>query len=490
MHMAKETMNLVNLRERRERMRRKPRDPDAPSETFGIDIEAQRQGPVPSVTPLLVEYRNPRKEAERKALRTPHEPEAYIPLNLRAKPRQQAEYTPSLPGDWRPTTIGTRREQWKMEDGSLINRFGLRSRAAELYPGLFKPGANVYWTVLSDEERNEIVKMQAAAQERVGFVSGTQKFFINDFTPVNDRPAGGDGVTADNFESSPWEITESDRGYLQRKRNYQKRQRAMADYKKGKGKRPRFTTPSRSSDDGNAVILGMPTVWQYISTALPSTIESIFGGPLLSQAAIHAPGTYESTPGVRKLGTPPPVPVSSADLSTLENESLFTPDAQRDGPSRRLRRKLPDNEPQAGMESINPADLVNRYGLTTSSAASYPTAYAPVSKEFRQELTQEQRDKTMRTQALAQEKVGYEEETEKFFFNEVHPAGTRRHTGNTETDLVVLATPRLVAGGMLMGMGLLSLILALTGLLPLQLAGAGGLLALLSGITMVAFLRS
>ena len=110
------------------------------------------------------------------------------------------------------------------------DRFGLRSRAAELYPGLFKPGANVYWTVLSDDERNEIVKLQAAAQERVGFTSGTPKFFIDDFQPVNDRPAGGDGVTTDTLETSPWEITESDRGYLQRKSNFKKRQRAMAAF--------------------------------------------------------------------------------------------------------------------------------------------------------------------------------------------------------------------------------------------------------------------
>ncbi|MCC7478055.1 hypothetical protein IT575_06300 [bacterium] len=489
--MAKEVLNLVNLRERRDRMRRKPRDPDAPSETFGIDHQAQAAAAAPQVSALLVEYRNPRKEAERKALRSPHEPEAYIPLNLRSKPRQSLDYTPALPGDWRPTTIGTRREQWKMEDGSLINRFGLRSRAAELYPGLFKPGANVYWTVLSDEERAEIVKLQAAAQERVGFTSGTQKFFIEDFTPVNDRPAGGDGVTADNLEVSPWEVTETDRGYLQRKRNYQKRQRELADYKRGKGKRPRLSTPSRSSDDGNAVILGMPTVWNFISQALPSQIENIFGGPLISQGAIHEPGQYEVTPGVRKLGTPPPQTVSSEDMSALSSEQLYTPESQRNGPARRLRRKLPapDSHDSSTHERINPADLVNRYGLTTSSAANYPRAYAPVSREFRTELTQEQRDATMRTQALAQEKVGYEEETQKFFFNEVLPAGSRRHTGHTETDLVQLAAPRYVGGGFLVGVGLFAIVMAVAGLLPMQIAGGLGLLALLGGISMLAFVR-
>lgn len=486
--MGYEILNLVNLREKRDRHRRRHRDPDAPAETFGISAEVQQaSADTAPAAPLVVEYHNPRKEAERRLLRQPHEPEAYVPLELRNKPRQAATYTPSLPMDYRPTTIATRRAQWEVKDGELLNRFGLRSRAAELYPGLFKPGANVYWTVLSEEERDEIVRMQAAAQERVGFVSGTQKFFIDDFQPVNDRPVGG--VDMENPDASPWDVTETDRSYLQRKRNYQKRQKAMADYKRGKGKRPSFVGQTRSSDDGNAVILGMPSVWRYITTALPSAVESIFGGPSISQSAIHEPGTYDITPGVRKLGTPPPQAVSSEDLSALEGESLYVPEAQRDSPAKRLRRRpLPETQ-SADSVRINPADLVNRYGLTTGSAANYPTAYAPVSKEFRQELTAEQRHETMRTQAIAQEKVGYEAETQKFFINEVLPAGSRRHTGETETDLVVLATPRLVLGGMLLGAGLLALALAVAGLLPLQIAGVGGLIGIMIGISLIAFLR-
>jgi hypothetical protein len=493
--MAPEKMNIVNLRELRERQRRKLRErhPDAPSESFGIDPDAERKlaaAPRPP-GPVTIEYIRPtieqsRAEAQARHMRTPHEPQAYTQLRLSSRPSGKGSYTPDLPPGYRTPLIGTRRGSFdNAGDGDLTNRFGLRSRAAELYPGLFKPGANVYWTVLSDEERDEIVKLQAAAQERVGFTSGSPKFFIEDFQPVNDKPVGGNS-TLEDPDSSPWEITESDRGYLQRKRNYQRRQRELAEFKSGKRKR-RPTTPSRSSDDGNAVILGMPSVWRYIST-LASEVENIFGGASIAQSAIHDPGQYDRMPGVRPLGTAPDKTVSSEDLTALDGVQLYTTEKERDGASKRLRRKKlgEAKESSVGMQAFNPADLTNRYGLTNSSAMNYPGAYAPVAKEFRTEASSELQAQRMKLQAIAQEKVGFEEGTDKFFIEDFTPGGVPRKAV-PRASMEEMSAPRYVMGGAFMGMGFLALVLGLFSAIPFGYGVAGGLCCMMLGASMVWF---
>jgi hypothetical protein len=93
----------------------------------------------------------------------------------------------------------------------------------------------------------------------------------------------------------------------------------------------------------------------------------------------------------------------------------------------------------------------NVHGLRSKSELLYPEAYAPVDARFWEGLTEEQQHQLMRLQAIAQEKVGFERHTKKYFIEDFDPqAGPI----STERDLVTLATPRLVTGGVLLGAAL------------------------------------
>lgn len=130
------------------------------------------------------------------------------------------------------------------------------------------------------------------------------------------------------------------------------------------------------------------------------------------------------------------------------------------------------------------------YGLSHRSERDYPEAYVPVSTEFWQGLSQSQVDAVMRLQATAMEKAGYEKGAPKFFIEDFDPgnpnaprvSGAAR--GSTvAVDRVAQAAPRLILGGILLGMGSLALALGLTGILqPIAPIAGVSAAALITGL--------
>jgi hypothetical protein len=136
----------------------------------------------------------------------------------------------------------------------------------------------------------------------------------------------------------------------------------------------------------------------------------------------------------------------------------------------------------------------NIYGLKSASELNYPQAYAPIPREMWSALSEEQQALALRLQAIAQEKVGYEKHTPKFFIEDFDPSnpnatatGIKRDTA--PVDLVSLAAPRLVLGGVLIGAGGMALGLSLGHMLPGGAVLAGAIVAVGAGIMLAVVSR-
>ena len=136
------------------------------------------------------------------------------------------------------------------------------------------------------------------------------------------------------------------------------------------------------------------------------------------------------------------------------------------------------------------------YQLSHRSQRDFPEAYEPVSTTFWEGLSQSQVDAVMRLQATAMEKAGFEKGTPKYFIDDFDPqnpnaaaaaAPTGRAHGSVVPNAVAQAAPRLILGGVLMGMGSLACSLGILGLLEPGMVIAGvATVALVTG-AMLAF---
>jgi hypothetical protein len=157
-----------------------------------------------------------------------------------------------------------------------------------------------------------------------------------------------------------------------------------------------------------------------------------------------------------------------------------------------------------GAPSANSAAGPSAYRLRSRSEQDYPEAYLPVARELWEELTPAQREKAIRLQAIAMEKVGFEKGAPKYFIEDFDPA-----TGQAISHPAVRSAapqtgaranqPRedagdypagAVLGGVLLGAGGTVLTLVLLGLLaPLVVAAGIGGAALLAGLVLAVLAR-
>ncbi len=165
-----------------------------------------------------------------------------------------------------------------------------------------------------------------------------------------------------------------------------------------------------------------------------------------------------------------PPTVSSADRRQATDPNYGDPERRQSD------RRKPERRAQA-----------TEYELKSRAETIYPEAFIPVSKEFYEGLTKEQRDKLIRIQATAQEKVGFEKGAPKFFIQDFEPDGksSRSSSAQTQTaDPVSDAAPRLVIGGALMGAGLLATGLSLAHVLPGGMVLFGSIIGLCAGVVL------
>jgi len=227
--------------------------------------------------------------------------------------------------------------------------------------------------------------------------------------------------------------------------------------------------------------------------------------PLITQGA-PAPADLDAEGGT--FYAPPEqsqTPPGGEGRGSAERRIAQLPHAgpeRRSGADRRMAHKPPT--PDYGRPSspvpklsgkIAQMESGNIYGLKSASELNYPQAYAPIPREMWSALTEEQQALALRLQAIAQEKVGFEKGTPKFFIEDFDPdnpnapaASIRREVA--AVDLVSLAAPRLVLGGMLIGAGGVALGLSLGHLLPGGAVLAGAIVAVFVGIALAALSRS
>jgi hypothetical protein len=207
---------------------------------------------------------------------------------------------------------------------------------------------------------------------------------------------------------------------------------------------------------------------------------------------------------------PPPPPSPDAAPRDFGPYDPHADDGPRDR-TQQLRSRPHVPSKQHGARKVE-LSSVNRFGLASPSEAKYPQAYAPVDETFWEGLTDAQRSALDRIQAIAQEKVGFERGTPKFFIEDIDPhappgddrgpniqaivhdpvSGGEIRTNRTarRPAAVVQAPPfladiivRLPVGGILLGAGLLAYIFAAAHLVrpeletPVLALGLAGLAA-------------
>lgn len=375
------------------------------------------------------------------------------------------------------------------------NRFGLSSRSQALYPEAYQPLKTEWWQGLTEEQRAEAIRLQAMAQERVGFERGAPKFFIGD-VQVEGILGPGEKPPAAALE------TQADTDYELKRKAYERRRRELEEIAQGKRKRVnRFTA---AQDESNCYVLGLPSVAHAASGSAVSSGMLPDTSP--QQSVQRAPGEpggdsgYAASSGEGLIGGAQSPPADDRRKSPDRRVST----APYSGPERRgtaATRPAPDyghkkSEGAGGQKlagKVAQIDSGNVYGLASRSELNYPTAYAPVSREMWAEMSEEQRAEIMRTQAIAQEKVGYEKHTTKYFIEDFDPANPNAPTIAPHGEPLMrpargsagggTAAPRLLAGGVLIGAGGLGLALALLGSLPmLPGAAAAGVAVLVGGV--------
>lgn len=77
------------------------------------------------------------------------------------------------------------------------NPHGLKSRSEMMYPEAYADISTIFWRNLSDEERGQIMTVQARAMEKVGYESGTTKYFTEEIFDDGDFDARRSGRTDD-----------------------------------------------------------------------------------------------------------------------------------------------------------------------------------------------------------------------------------------------------------------------------------------------------
>jgi len=75
----------------------------------------------------------------------------------------------------------------EIEMEKLRRGYGLKSRSEQDYPEAYRRMSSIFWRALTDNQREQIMRVQAAAMEKVGFERGTDKRYIQDFDPLQEN---------------------------------------------------------------------------------------------------------------------------------------------------------------------------------------------------------------------------------------------------------------------------------------------------------------
>jgi hypothetical protein len=89
------------------------------------------------------------------------------------------------------TVLESVRPSRRTKSSGKGGHFGIGSKSEMLYPEAYRPVSRAFWEGLSAQQQHEVMRLQAVAQEKVGFERGAPKYFIDDFNP-DGRPQSPD----------------------------------------------------------------------------------------------------------------------------------------------------------------------------------------------------------------------------------------------------------------------------------------------------------
>jgi hypothetical protein len=91
-------------------------------------------------------------------------------------------YSPLVgPSGWQPPETSDDRKKASFDQRKIAKpQYQLLSKAELLYPEAFEPVSADFWHGVSQHQRDQLIRLQAIAMEKVGFEKDAPKFFIDD----------------------------------------------------------------------------------------------------------------------------------------------------------------------------------------------------------------------------------------------------------------------------------------------------------------------
>lgn len=85
------------------------------------------------------------------------------------------------PSGWQPPETSDDRKKTTYDQRKVAKpHYQLLSKAELLYPEAFEPVSADFWHGVSQHQRDQLMRLQAIAMEKVGFEKDTPKFFLAD----------------------------------------------------------------------------------------------------------------------------------------------------------------------------------------------------------------------------------------------------------------------------------------------------------------------
>jgi hypothetical protein len=248
------------------------------------------------------------------------------------------------------------------------------------YPELYRPIDTKFWKPLTREERTELVARAAAANAKATFEDEEV------YRPVASTEADEQYLEAQSRRAQAIRRRKKPRNYDERKKDEELRRKEPLVRK--------YTGPvEQFFRDSSAIVKVGPIDTPILVSGLP-----VFGK-----------SKNEPAPLKLKWKQPRRAVRKELELTAYAEEGqLVAPGGE-----------LPTFSPLAGKKTQLITHTNNPWGLKSWSEMLYPEAYRDISSVYWKKLSDEDRQRIMKVQARAMEKVGYEPGTAKLFIDPI-----------------------------------------------------------------------
>lgn len=283
---------------------------------------------------------------------------------------------------WTDELVRTPVDVWRgrgmLDLSSGPNKYGFMSRSEMMYPELYRPIDTKFWQPLTREERSELVARAAAANTKATFED-------LDYRPVAATSADENYAEAQSRRAEAIRRRKKPRNYDDRKKEEELKRKEPLVRK--------YTGPVENFFRSSTAIVKVGPI---------DTPILVSGLPVF--------GKNNNDPAPLKLSWKKPKrKPAELQLTAYDEEGqLVAPNGE-----------LPTFSPLAGKKTQLITTTNNPWGLKSWSEMLYPEAYRDLSNVYWKQLSDADRQKIMKVQARAMEKVGYEPGTAKLFIDPI-----------------------------------------------------------------------